>query len=148
MSVLPLVLMLSLIGVQSPPNYSGRWFIDKAAMQPSQARPFWPMCGWECTITQSAVSLTVAPETGPRRTILIAEKPVTTAIEGFGQVTTQTISARWDGQQLVVTVVTGRGDDFTATTRLALSGGRLVVTTTRSANGRGGVQESASYTRK
>jgi len=148
MNVLHLVLMLFVVGGQSTPDFSGRWFINKATLKPSPVRPFWPACGWTCTITHTAAGLTVTPETGTPRTFAIGGKPVTTTIEGFGQATTQTTSVRWEQHQLVITVVTGNGNEFTATTRLALDAGRLVVTTSRNGGGRGNGQESATYTRK
>lgn len=147
MTLLSLMLMFSLIGGQSTPDFSGRWFIDKSTVKPSATRPYWPGCGWDCTIVHTATGLTVTPTTGTARTFAIGGKPVTTTIEGFGQVTTQTTSARWEQQRLVITVITGIGGEFTATTQLALDAGHLVVTTTRG-GGRGGGRETATYMRK
>lgn len=148
--VLALVCSVAALSAQSPSstlNFSGHWFVDKATIKPSAIRPYWPVCGWECTIAQSATVLTVTPTTGAVKTFAIGGKPVATTIEGFGQVTTQTTSARWEQQRLVITVITGTGDEFTSTTRLALDAGHLVVTTTF-AGGRGGGREIAIYTKK
>jgi len=147
MTLLRLILLVSLIGSQSTPNFGGRWFIDKATMKPTAMRPYWPVCGWDCTIAHTAAGLTVTPTMGTARAFVIGGTPVTTTIEGFGQVTTQTTSTRWEQQQLVITVMTGTGDEFTSTTRLSLDGTRLVVTTTRG-GGRGGGQETAIYLKK
>jgi hypothetical protein len=147
MSVLHLVLMLFLVGGQSTPDFSGHWFINKATLKPSPTRPYWPVCGWDCTIAHTAAGLTVTPTTGTSRTFVIGGTPVTTTIEGFGQATTQTTSTRWEQQRLVVTVMTGTGDEFSSTTQLSIDGTRLVVTTTRGGR-RGGGQETATYTKK
>lgn len=156
MTLLRLILMVSLLGSQaavsaqpphSTPNFSGRWFIDKATVKASATRPFWTACGWDCTIAHTAAGLTVTPATGTVKTFAIGGPPVTSTIEGFGQVTVQKTSARWDQQRLVINVLTGTGDEFTSTTELALNAGRLVVTTTRG-DKRGGGRDTAIYTRK
>jgi len=156
MTALRLIVVLVLVGgvvalpAQSPspaPNFSGHWFIDKATIEPSAMRPVWVVCGWDCVMTHTAAELTVTPATGAVKTFATGGNPVTTTIEGFGQVTTQTTSARWEQQRLVITVITGASDEFTSTTRLAFDAGRLVVTTTR-VGGRGSQETVASYMRK
>jgi len=105
MTVLGLILMVSLIGGQSAPNFGGRWFVDKATVKVSSTRPYWPACGWDCTISHTATELTVTPATGTVKRFSIGGPPATNTIEGFGPSSQRGSSPRVRGILIVVTDV-------------------------------------------
>jgi hypothetical protein len=120
-------------GLQEPPDLSGRWMLDPAALVPRNTpRP--PVCGRECLIVQQGRSVAVTLQ-GDTTRFSGDGTPSTSSYrspQGYGS--DRTVTSRWEGAVLVirsVSVSPETGDSARSVVRLSLVDGKLTIEGTR-----------------